>query len=114
MSQTTSSAQKAPVAASAYMDGSYEAEGDYKSPAGPESIDVSLTLKGDVVTAVSVTGTSESGKSQKYIDQFVAGVQTVVVGKPLSELSLGVVNGSSLTPKGFMDALAKIKAEAQA
>jgi 23S rRNA (uracil1939-C5)-methyltransferase len=36
-----------------------------------------------------------------------------VVGKNIEELNLTVVNGSSLTPKGFMDALAKIKVDAQ-
>jgi hypothetical protein len=37
----------------------------------------------------------------------------MVVGKNISELQLTKVSGSSLTPQGFMDALEKIKAEAQ-
>ena len=45
---------------------------------------------------------------------FKAGFSELVVGKPVDQVSLSVVNGSSLTPKGFMDALAKIKAEAKA
>jgi hypothetical protein len=36
-----------------------------------------------------------------------------VVGKKIDEVQLTKVSGSSLTPQGFNDALAKIKAEAK-
>ncbi|KXK09170.1 MAG: hypothetical protein UZ21_OP11001000228 [Microgenomates bacterium OLB22] len=45
---------------------------------------------------------------------FAEGYKTQVVGKSIDELKLDVVNGSSLTPKGFEDALQKIKTEAAA
>ncbi len=38
----------------------------------------------------------------------------VVVGKKIDEVQLTKVAGSSLTPKGFMDALEKVKTEAKA
>jgi hypothetical protein len=44
--------------------------------------------------------------------KFKEGFEEAVVGKPLDEIALTVVNGSSLTPKGFMDALTKVKLEA--
>lgn len=98
---------------SSYADGTYTALGEYTSPAGPEHISVTLTLKGGVVTEVASTEESENPKSQYMQKQFSEGVSTVVTGKSIDSLDLAVVNGSSLTPKGFMDALEKIKAEAK-
>ena len=96
-----------------YADGTYTALGEYTSPAGPEHITVTLTLKDGVITEVSSTEESENPKSQYMQKQFAEGVSTAVTGKSIDSLDLAVVNGSSLTPKGFMDALEKIKAEAK-
>lgn len=97
---------------SAYKNGTYSADGVYRSPAGAEEIHVTVTLKDDVVTAAQVEGTATHPKSKAMQEAFIAGFGAQVVGKSIDELSLGVVNGSSLTPKGFMDAVAKIKVEA--
>lgn len=97
---------------SAYKDGTYAADGVYRSPAGAEEIHVTVTLKDDIVTAAQVTGTASHPKSVKMQEAFIAGFGAQVVGKSIDELSLDVINGSSLTPKGFMDAVAKIKVEA--
>jgi hypothetical protein len=99
---------------SAYNDGTYSADGVYRSPAGAEEIHVTVTLEDDIITSAQVESTATNPKSKQMQSQFIAGFSTYVVGKPIDELSLGVVNGSSLTPKGFMDAVAKIKAEASA
>ncbi|MGB2791593.1 MAG: hypothetical protein WBC29_03510 [Candidatus Moraniibacteriota bacterium] len=96
-----------------YTDGTYTALGEYTSPAGPEHITVTLTLKDGVITEVASTEESENPKSQYMQKQFSEGVSTAVTGKSIDSLDLAVVNGSSLTPKGFMDALEKIKAEAK-
>lgn len=97
---------------SAYNDGTYSADGVYRSPAGAEEIHVTMTLKDDVITSAQVEGTATHPKSKAMQEAFIAGFGAQVVGKSIDELSLGVVNGSSLTPKGFMDAVAKIKVEA--
>ncbi len=98
---------------SAYVDGEYSVEGNYQSPAGPEMIGVDLTLEGDTVVALSVEVKSSHEVSQKYQTLFSEGVGSEIVGKKLSEIEdLGPVNGSSLSPKGFNDALAKIKEQA--
>lgn len=97
---------------SAYQDGTYSAEGIYRSPAGGEVIHVTLTLDDDVITTAQVEGAATNPKSIKMQDAFIAGFGAQVIGRPIDGLSLGVVNGSSLTPKGFMDAVTKIKAEA--
>lgn len=97
-----------------YTDGTYAAVGSYVSPAGAEKVDITLTIKGDVITAATFKGEATHPTSKRMQDNFGAGYETLVVGKSVDSVSLSVVNGSSLAPKGFMDALAKIKAEASA
>lgn len=96
-----------------YADGTYTASGEYVSPAGTESVTVTLTLKDSVVTEVSSTDSAENPKSQYFQKQFADGIASAVVGKPIGSVALTVVNGASLTSKGFMDALEKIKGEAK-
>lgn len=96
-----------------YKDGTYKATGTYTSPAGKEDVSISLTLKGDVVTAATFTGTAENPGSKHWQSEFSKGFTQVVVGKDIDSLSLSIVNGSSLTPKGFMDAVATIKTQAK-
>lgn len=95
-----------------YADGTYTASGAYTSPAGAESVTVTLTLKDNVVTEVSSTSSAENPKSQYMQKQFADGISSAVVGKSIDSIELTVVNGSSLTSKGFMDALERIKSEA--
>lgn len=97
-----------------YKDGTYAAAGAYFSPAGPETIQVSVTLKNDVITDAKVTGESTNDKSTKFMGLFIAGFSEQVVGKSIDSVSLGVVNGSSLTPMGFMNALKAVKQNAKA
>jgi uncharacterized protein with FMN-binding domain len=100
--------------AGAYADGTYSATGNYTSPAGPEEINVSLTVKNGTVVDGTYMGKAAFGKSQGYKQAFGQGFLQAVQGKSLDSLSVGVINGASLTSIGFRDALAKIKAEAKA
>lgn len=101
------------VVSAVYADGTYEISGDYLSPAGAEKIGFKLVVKGDVVQDLVVTPKAENKASQQYQGLFVKGVNKLVVGKKISDIGpLPAVNGSSLTPKGFDDALAKLKVEA--
>ncbi len=95
-----------------YKDGTYTAVGEYMSPGGPEQIGLSLTVKNNVITDATFTPKAERPMSVRFQDMFAAGYKEFVVGKKLDEVNLTKVSGSSLTPKGFNDALAKIKAEA--
>jgi uncharacterized protein with FMN-binding domain len=97
-----------------YKDGTYTAPGAYTSPEGRENISITLVIKDDIVTDATFSGSSREKTSEQYMAAFSQGFKTEVVGKSLDEISLTVVNGSSLTPKGFMDALAKIKTQAKA
>lgn len=96
-----------------YEDGSYTATGSYASPAGPESVAVTLTVENDVVTGVSVVKNATNATSKQFQELFASGISAQVVGKSLDEIGdYSSVNGSSLTPNGFDSALASIKADA--
>lgn len=98
----------------AYKDGIYATTGNYVSPGGPETIDVTLTVEGGTIVEASVVGNAVNPGSKKFQGMFVEGYREYVVGRELSGLSLPVVSGSSLTTKGFNDALEDIRAQAGA
>jgi len=98
---------------STYKDGTYTATGSYNSPAGLETVGVTLTLKDDKITAVSTTADAANETSKMCQDLFSQGISGVVIGKSLSGLSVSAVNGTSLTPKGFNSAVASIQAQAK-
>jgi hypothetical protein len=103
----------ATVNVSSYKNGTFTQRGVYNSPAGSESVTVTLTLENDVVKSATFKGDATNKASINNQGKFAAGFSGVVVGKPVDSIALTVVNGSSLTPKGFMDALNKIKSEAK-
>jgi uncharacterized protein with FMN-binding domain len=93
-----------------YTDGEYTAEGLY---AGKKSIIVKVGLANDAIKHVEVTPNTPNIKlSFNLQKRFAAAVPEEVVGKPIDEVHLDRLAGSSLTTKGFNEALAKIKAEA--
>jgi uncharacterized protein with FMN-binding domain len=95
-----------------YQDGRYEATGSYQSPNGTETIDVSLTLEGNIITDVEVTTHPTSPNTERFQGEFAAGIAGVIVGKNIDEISVSKVAGSSLTSGGFNRAIDEIKAEA--
>ncbi len=100
------------VSQSPYVNGTYHAIGDYQSPGGAEQIDVTLTLQDGVILDATVKSLASRPISQKMQGQFVSGYTTFVIGKTIDEVNLDKVSGSSLTPKGFNEALEEIKARA--
>lgn len=110
---TASSATSSPSAvAGEYKDGTFTADGSYQTPETVEKISVSITLSGGTVTKVSVTGDPQAAETTHYQTQFIGGISAQVVGKKLDEISVDRVAGSSLTSKGFNQALATIRTEA--
>jgi hypothetical protein len=99
---------------SAYVDGTYTADGSYATPESVETITVTVTLADDVVTAVEVTGDPQKSESEQYQGQFIGGIADVVVGQDIDTLSVSRVAGSSLTSGGFNQAIDAIKSEAAA
>lgn len=97
-----------------YKNGTYTADGVYSSPAGQESVSVTLTIRNDAVVSAVFLGKATNPSSIKNQEQFALGFKQYVIGKSVDSIKLTVVNGSSLTPKGFANALVKIKAKAKA
>ena len=95
-----------------YADGTYTAEGSYATPESVEQISVTVTLEGDVITAVEVTGDPQKRESEQYQSQFIGGIADVVVGQDIDEIQVSRVAGSSLTSNGFNEAIETIKSEA--
>lgn len=98
---------------SQYKDGTYQVVGNYVSPGGPREVDVTVTLAGDTITDATFVGKATDAPSKRFQGEFAEGFKPMVVGKNINEVNLTKVSGSSLTPKGFNDAIEKIKAEAQ-
>ncbi|KJQ54517.1 FMN-binding protein [Microbacterium sp. SA39] len=100
--------------AATYEDGTYTADGQYQTPETVEKISVTLTLADGVVTDVEVTGDPQAPESERYQGEFIDGIGDVVEGKPIDELDVSRVAGSSLTSGGFNEAVEAIKEEAAA
>jgi uncharacterized protein with FMN-binding domain len=98
---------------STYKDGTYTADGSYVSPGGQEEIAVTITVKSDLITAVSVKTVEADVEAAQYEAQFASGISGVAVGKNLATLSVGTVAGSSLTSRGFNVALTAIRSKAE-
>lgn len=97
-----------------YKDGEYKVVGKYKSPAGNEDLQVTITLKNNIVVSSVVTPASKSDESLEYQGKFNSGYSAQVIGKNIDTINVTKVSGSSLTPKGFNDAIAKVKVAAKA
>lgn len=83
-------------------DGTYSKEIQYQYHSGVTTVDVSVTVKNDTVTAVSVTGVNPDKVSAKIIGNFAAALPDLVVGKRIDEIKLPKnVAGSSLTTAVF-------------
>lgn len=96
-----------------YKDGTYTETGSYTTPGGPESITVTITLAGGVVTATSAEGSGGNGNTIEYQGKFIGGYKDEVIGKKIDDVSLSRVSGSSLTSQGFNNAIDAIKKDAQ-
>lgn len=96
-----------------YKDGTYTQKGDYITPGGRESITLTVTLKDGVVTDSSIENVANNRDSREYQAEFADNYKSKVVGKPVAEISLSRVAGSSLTSNGFNDALEQIRNSAK-
>jgi hypothetical protein len=92
-----------------YRNGSYSASVTYAVPGGTNQLTVNVTIANDIVTVVSDQHNPNSSESTFYINSFEGGVQGLVVGKKLNQITLSKVNASSLTPVGFNNAINQIK-----
>lgn len=112
-SATSGSSSSTGGSGAVYKDGTYTADGSYQTPETVEKISVSITVHDDAVTAVEVTGDPQAAETKHYQGQFIGGISAQVVGKKLDDISVSRVSGSSLTSKGFTQALDEIRTEAK-
>ncbi|MFW5703212.1 MAG: hypothetical protein ACOCXQ_00050 [Patescibacteria group bacterium] len=98
---------------SSYIDGTYNADGTYTSPAGEEDVDVTITIADGLIESVESSVNAENEISVKHQTAFANNIESEIVGRSLDEVDLDVVAGSSLTPIGFMNALEQIKQDAR-
>jgi hypothetical protein len=95
-----------------FDDGEYSATGWYGSL--PSHHDVTLTVDDGMVTGVHITTPAEDETSLGYQQRFADALPGAIVGRSLDEIQVNRLAGSSGCSEGFMDALAKIKAQAAA
>ena len=84
-------------------DGTYVKETSYQAPPGREHIVITLEVKDDIVQFVSVEGTDNHPTSSNFITGVNNAVQTLLVGKPISEVDNlpDQISRSSLTAGEF-------------
>lgn len=93
-----------------YADGTFKATGQYGS--GPSFIPVTITLADGIIKHIAVETPAVNPISLIYQKRFATAVSKLVQGKPIEEVKVDRLAGSSLTPAGFNDAIEKIKQQA--
>ena len=84
--------------ASVVPDGTYTNNVSYRYHSGTEVVTISVTLKNETITAISVTGNNPNFMSARYISAVNAALPDLVAGKRIDQLSIPQqVSGSSLT-----------------
>jgi uncharacterized protein with FMN-binding domain len=99
------------ITESRYADGVYTATGQYGG--APSFITATVTLKDGIITDVVITTHATVPTSLDFQRRFAAAVPAVVVGKPIDQLRVGKLAGSSGTPEGFNAALQQIREKAR-
>lgn len=87
--------------------------GSYNSPAGEDTIEVTLTLNDqNIVQDVEIDYLGNNGISRGKISDYEEGIKDIVIGQNINDVeSPEKVNGSSLTSIGFNEAVNKMKAQ---
>lgn len=93
-----------------YINGKYNAIGFYAK--GRNSIDVTVELNNEVIESVSVVPMATISMSLGLQKKFAVAISDEVIGRPIDEVHLDKLAGSSLTTQGFNDAIEKIKSQA--
>jgi len=93
-----------------YADGVYTARGQYGG--GPSFLVVTVTLNSGIITAVNVEPQATVPQSLEFQRSFAAAVPSVVVGRPIDQVRVSKLAGSSGTPDGFNDAIQQIRQQA--
>ena len=96
-----------------FADGTYSSSVHYRVPSHSYSMDVSVTVKNDIITAVNVAYDSSTARDS-YTRRFDKSYASYVIGKDLQGINVSRIGGASLTTKAFNKALDSIEAQAAA
>lgn len=97
-----------------YKDGNYSASVNYSVPErGSNSLVLHVTIKNDMITAVSSDSTYSGRESSRYVGRFEDSLSGAVVGKKLDSVSPSRIGGASLTTNAFNKALRSVITNAQ-
>jgi len=103
-------AQAGTVTTARYKDGTYTADGLYGGL--PSRLTVTLKISKDIIEGVSVQTHATDPISLDLQRRFAEAVPSAVLGKPLREVRVGKLAGSSVTPDGFNAAVQRIRSQA--
>ena len=78
----------------------------------PSRITVTVRLEGGIIRSVGVEPHAYVPRSLELQRAFAAAVPAVVVGRPIAEVNVGKLAGSTGTPVGFNDAIRQIREQA--
>lgn len=95
-----------------YKDGAYQAEGEYLTPRGNETIRLTISITDDQINEAIVLPEGKSLEAKDYQSRFISNYKEHVIGKKINEVKLSRIAGSSLTSIGFNNALNQIKKDA--
>lgn len=90
--------------------GVYEDDATYEYHSGTETITIRINAQDDIITELSIIGNNPSKVSEKYINGVNDALQTLSVGKSISEVASlpDQISGSSLTVAAFKEHTAKL------
>jgi hypothetical protein len=87
----------------------YTEELSYTSPAGKDTVKVSMVTQNGIITSVTTTPLATHPISLKLQTAFAEGVSKSVVGKPIKGLKVDTVSWASLTTTAFNTYLASME-----
>lgn len=91
-------------------DGTYSEDISYSSPGGTDTFKLNMVVKDDKIESLSLDVVKAHEVSANFISNTNKELQTLVVGKSLSEIKIPtIVSGASLTTKAFNDKLTQLK-----
>lgn len=101
----------APVPHTTYKNGTYSAQANYRVPAGPHQMQVTVTLANDKITSVRVVYDARTA-GDGYTMSFDGSYQSEVIGQNLGSVNPSRIAGASLTTAAFKNALGSIRSQA--
>lgn len=113
--QPTTSSPMPTNSLSMYKNGSYSTSVSYRVPSGVYEMGVDLSIQDDIITGVFIKKPAQREEnSEVYQSSFEQNINSEAIGKKIQDINLTRIGTSSITTKGFMEAVKKIQDQAKA